>query len=155
MSLNHTDFKMFLDEVTKIVDADGDRDEKLQKICDLLRDRVSFYDWVGFYIVDPEEKILHLGPFAGEPTEHVKIPFGQGVCGQVARDEVPMIVQDVSRESNYLSCSPLVRSEIVVPVFKEGRSVAQIDVDSHEPAAFSTRDRAFLMKVCESVSHLF
>ena len=155
MPKHKVDFETLLGEVTGIVGGEGGRDEKLSKICDLLSDRVSYYDWVGFYIADPEEKILHLGPFAGEPTEHVKIPFGRGVCGQVARDEVSMIVQDVSRESNYLSCSPLVRSEIVVPVFKDGRSVAQVDVDSHEPAAFSTGDRTFLINVCEAVSHLF
>ena len=144
-----------MDEVKVIVDADGDRDEKLQKICDLLRDRVPSYDWVGFYVADLGKRVLHLGPFSGEPTEHVCIPFGRGVCGQVARDGAPMIVQDVSEETNYLSCSSLVKSEIVVPVFRDGRAVAQIDVDSHSPAAFGKADQAFLVDVCDAVSSLF
>jgi len=148
-------FDTLLEEITRIVKGEGGHDEKLAQICDFLRDRVSYYDWVGFYIADLPKRVLHLGAFAGEPTEHVRIPFGRGVCGQVAREETPLIVQDVSRESNYLSCSPRVRSEIVVPVFKNGRAVAQIDIDSHVPAAFSARDRSFLAAVCEAAAALF
>jgi len=155
MSEDKVGFDTLLEEVTGIVEGGGDHDEKPARICELLRDRVSYYDWVGFYIADLTKRVLHLGSFAGEPTEHVRIPFGRGVCGQVARDEVPMIVQDVSEVSNYLSCSPLVKSEIVVPVFKGDRAVAQIDIDSHSPAVFTKADRAFLIEVCRAVSSLF
>jgi GAF domain-containing protein len=143
------------DEVRRITDGTGDRDEKLRAVCQLLSDSVAHYDWVGFYIADFDDRVLNLGPFVGEPTEHVRIPFGRGICGQVADKEEGLIVQDVSEETNYLSCNSEVKSEIVVPVIKSERAVAQIDIDSHTRAAFSRRDWDFLADVCSTVSRLF
>jgi L-methionine (R)-S-oxide reductase len=151
----NTDFPVLLEAVQEIVDGNGERDEKLKAICRLLSDRVPNYDWVGFYIADLDQRVLNLGPYVGEPTEHVRIPFGRGICGQVADKEEPLIVQDVSGETNYLSCNSEVKSEIVVPVMKDSRSVAQIDIDSHTRAAFSRRDGEFLADVCSAVSQLF
>jgi len=104
------------------VDGPFDRDEKLETICELLRDGVAHYDWVRFYVVAESKRDLVLGPFAGEPTEHVRIPFGKGMCGQTAEREETFIVQDVSQETGYLSCSLKVQSEIVVPFSKVARS---------------------------------
>lgn len=118
-------------------------------------DNVSHYDWVGFYLVDKtRENELVLGPFEGEPTEHVRIPFGRGVCGQVVELGKTFIVQDVSKETSYLSCSPKVKSEIVVPIFKNGEIVGELDVDSHALSPFTGEDRVFLEKICEIVSKL-
>ena len=89
----------------------------LQYICDILINNVSYYDWVGFYLVEGNDNIV-LGPFAGEPTVHTKIKFGQGICGQAAKTKKIFIVTDVSKETNYLSCSPAVKSEIVLPIMK-------------------------------------
>ncbi|MFZ5916199.1 MAG: GAF domain-containing protein [Chloroflexota bacterium] len=127
---------------------------KLQAVCRLLRDRVSYYDWVGFYLVDGDGRELVLGPFEGQPTEHVRISFGSGICGQAAETEQIFVVQDVAGESNYLSCSPHVRSEIVLPIFREGRVVGELDIDSHTLAPFTPQDEAFLERVCELVAPL-
>lgn len=115
-----------------------------------MRNHVSYYDWVGFYFV--EDGKLKLGPFVGEPTEHVEIPFGVGICGQAAEREKTFVVQDVSKETNYLSCSPKTKAEIVVPIFKDGRIIGELDIDSHSFSPFSEEDRRFLEKVCELVS---
>lgn len=116
----------------------------LEMICDLLDKHVPYYNWTGFYIMD-DEGMLNLGPYVGEPTEHTKIPVGKGICGQAAQTKMTFIVQDVSQETNYLSCSPRVKSEIVVPIFKNDGSVyGEIDIDSHYIAPFDDRDREFL-----------
>lgn len=132
-----------------------DRDEKLRRICRLLRDEVPHYDWVGFYLVESSEPELVLGPFSGEPTEHARIKFGQGICGQAAEREETFTVQDVSKESNYLSCSPQVKSEIVVPIFKGEKIIGELDVDSHILSPFGKEDKKFLQSVSEIVSKLF
>ncbi len=143
-----------LDEVKGIVAGPSERWDRLQAICQLLQERVAHYDWVGFYIADNVRRELELGPFAGEPTEHVKIPFGRGICGQAAETEQTFVVQDVSQETNYLSCSARVRSEIVLPVLKDGQVVGELDIDSHALAPFTAEDEAFLEEVCRLVSCL-
>lgn len=128
---------------------------KLQAICDLLAREVSHYDWVGFYLVDPQStRELVLGPFTGDPTEHVRIAFGEGICGQAAESEQTFVIQDVSQESNYLSCSPAVRSEIVVPIFRGAQVLGELDIDSHQLGPFTDADRRFLESVCERVAPL-
>ncbi|MEN6452782.1 MAG: GAF domain-containing protein [Prolixibacteraceae bacterium] len=128
-------------------------DDLLMKICRLLKDRIYHYDWVGFYIL--EENELVLGPYAGKPTQHIRIPVGKGICGQVAEKKKTIVVQDVSRENNYISCSIDVQSEIVVPVLKNGVFVAELDIDSHSPAPFRRDDTAFLEQVCALLSNRF
>ena len=134
--------------------ADG-RDEALAAVCRLLADGVAHYDWVGFYVVDETGEALTLGPYVGEATEHTRIAFGEGICGQAAERLETFLVQDVSKETNYLSCSPVVKSEIVVPVMKAGRIVAELDIDSHVLSPFAAEDRAFLEDVAEAASRLF
>lgn len=126
----------------------------LHSICKLLRDEVPHYNWVGFYIVSSGNELI-LGPFVGEPTEHTKIHFGEGICGQAAERMEAFVVQDVSNEKNYLSCSVDVKSEIVVPVFKEGKLVGELDIDSHSLSPFSSDDVEFLEQVCEKASVFF
>jgi len=125
----------------------------LCSLCNLLRERVAHYSWVGFYVVGPPE-VLVLGPFAGAPTEHVRIPFGAGVCGRVAASGEPLVIPDVRAETNYLACSLSVRAELVVPVLSDGRVVAVLDVDSHVAAPFGPRDRALLEGIAALASPL-
>ncbi|MFP4067027.1 MAG: GAF domain-containing protein [Spirochaetaceae bacterium] len=127
---------------------------RLQRLCNLLRERVPHYDWFGFYIVVPDRRELALGPFAGEPTEHVRISFGRGICGQTAEREETMVVQDVGSAENYLSCSIHVKSEIVVPVFHDGRVVGEIDIDSHVTGPFTETDTRFLESLARQTAPL-
>jgi L-methionine (R)-S-oxide reductase len=141
--------------VGEVLKSRANRDEKLGTICRLFKDKVSYYSWVGFYIVD-EKRIdeLVLGPFEGEPTEHTRIRFGRGICGQAAALGETFLVQDVSKETNYLSCSANVKSEIVIPIFKRGKVVGELDIDSHVLSPFTKEDQAFLKKISEMVSEI-
>ncbi len=148
-------FNSLIAQIKEIVKGQNDSKGKLLKICELLKNKVPYYNWVGFYIADNEKKELTLGPYVGEPTEHTKIPFGRGICGQAAERRETFVVQDVSKETNYLSCSMNVKSEIVVPVFKEGIVVAEIDIDSHQISPFTNEDKEFLEQVAEIIKNLF
>lgn len=126
----------------------------MKKVCEYLYDEVPYYDWVGFYMIN-KENLLELFEFVGEPTEHVKIRIGEGICGQAALTKNVFIVQDVSKETNYLSCSPKVKSEIVVPIFKDDRVIGEIDIDSHYITPFDERDKEFLEKICNVISEIW
>ena len=131
------------------------RDEKLQKICHLLNDNIDYYDWVGFYFRNGDKEELILGPYVGEKTEHTVIPFGKGICGQVAVSNQNFVVPDVSAQDNYIACSLTVKSEIVVPLFVDGENIGQIDVDSDVIDAFDEADERFLEYVNSEVAKLF
>lgn len=131
------------------------RDEKLLQLCHLLNESIDYYDWVGFYFRNGEKEELILGPYVGEPTDHTIIPFGKGICGQVAVSNQNFVVPDVTAQDNYIACSITVKSEIVVPLFVNGENIGQIDIDSNVIDAFSERDERFLEFVNAEVAKLF
>ncbi|MFL9843834.1 GAF domain-containing protein [Flavobacterium rhizosphaerae] len=131
------------------------RDEKLMQVCHLLKDNMAQYDWVGFYFKNEDKEELVLGPYAGDPTDHTVIPFGRGICGQVAVSGKNFVVPDVAEQDNYIACSINVRSEIVVPIFVNGENIGQIDIDSNMKDAFSDLDERFLEFVNKEVAKLF
>ena len=153
---NAEKFSQLLIKVRSICTSIASQEEKLYKICGILNANIKYYNWVGFYLTDPQtERELVLGPYVGTPTEHTRIPFGRGICGQAAQQAKTYIVQDVSLETNYLSCSPDVRAEIVLPVFKNGNIVGELDIDSHQLAPFTEDDYSFLKEVCAIVAEVF
>lgn len=127
------------------------KENKLQAICDVLEKEVSYYDWVGFYFKNGDKKELKLAQYTGEETEHTIIPFGKGICGQVAVSNQNFVVQDVSEQDNYISCGWKVKSEIVIPIFIEGENIGQIDIDSHTANIFTPLDEQLLEYVCKEV----
>ena len=127
---------------------------KLQQICNLLESEVFYYDWVGFYFKNGDKEELKLAQFTGEETEHTIIPFGKGICGQVAVSNKNFVVQDVSEQENYISCGWKVKSEIVIPIFVNDKNIGQIDIDSHTTNIFSSKDEELLEFVCEKVGVL-
>jgi len=126
--------------------------DKMLLLCNLLDNKFSHYNWTGFYLADVERKLLHLGPYIGEPTDHTTIPFGNGICGQAAETKQTFLVDDVSAESNYISCNIFVKSEIVVPIIKEGIVLGQIDIDSNTVAAFKNEDQVLLENICKALA---
>ena len=148
-------YSKLLQEIETCIVSGISRDEILANTSILLKNEVFHYDWVGFYLLDERKTELVLGPYCGKPTEHTKIQVGKGVCGQVAESKKLKIVQDVSKEGNYIACSLDVQSEIVVPILKNGQFKAEIDIDSHSSAPFTFEDESFLSKVCEKLSALF
>ncbi len=127
-------------------------EQRMTEICELLQTSLGYYDWVGFYFANDVQKTLHLKAFAGEPTNHTVIPFGKGICGQVAVSNKNFVVADVKAQDNYIACSIYVKAEIVVPLFKDGKNIGQIDVDSHTEDPFSQEDEHFLEWVNQMVS---
>ncbi|MGE5449049.1 MAG: GAF domain-containing protein [Bacteroidales bacterium] len=151
--MNTTNFKEVYQKTVELINSNTDN--LLLKICELLKKEVYHYDWVGFYILDQANNEFVLGPFVGKPTQHTHIAVGKGICGQVAESGQTMVVQDVTQVDNYISCGLEVQSEIVVPVLKDGRFVAEIDIDSHSPAPFTDEDNKFLNAICSLLSDSF
>jgi GAF domain-containing protein len=130
-------------------------EERLYKICELLETNVPYYNWVGFYFRNGIKEELKLGPYVGAPTDHTIIPFGKGICGQVALSNQNFVVPDVSAQDNYIACSITVKAEIVIPIFVNGENIGQIDIDSNTPDPFTEEDERFLEFVCAQVASLF
>lgn len=150
MSSVETVTAQIISQTKDILNRDISRDEKLLSICKLISKEVETFDWVGFYFADPDGKDeLVLGPFVGEPTDHTRIPYGRGICGQVAVSHQTFVSQNVHEEENYIACSVDVQSEIVVPVIKDDKFVAQIDIDSNTRGSITKEQRAFLEQVAE------
>ena len=127
--------------------------ESLQHaIVAAIPQRLSHYNWTGFYMLDPDDpRMLVLGPFAGAPTPHVRIPVTQGICGAAVASGETVVVDDVASDPRYLACSIETKSEIVAPIRVHGKIVGEIDIDSHQPSAFGGDDRAFLEETARIV----
>ena len=139
---------------TIISNKDAYHNEKLLSICELLEEKVPYYNWVGFYFKNGDKNELKLGPYVGEPTNHKIIPFGKGICGQVAVSNKNFVVPDVKAQDNYIACSITVKAEIVVPLFKNGKNIGQIDIDSNTADPFTKIDEIFLEWVNEQVAKI-
>jgi len=142
-------------EIKSIVNQlDLTLDERLYKICEVLEANIEYYNWVGFYFKNGDKDELKLGPYVGEPTDHTIIPFGKGICGQVAVSNQNFVVPDVSAQDNYIACSITVKAEIVIPIFVNGENIGQIDIDSNTPDPFTEADERFLEFVCKEVADI-
>jgi GAF domain-containing protein len=106
------------------------------------------FHWTGIYELFPDD-VLRLGPFVGAPTDHVFIAVGRGVCGTAVAEKCNINVPDVRSVSNYLPCSTETRSELVVLIRKGDTIFAQIDIDSHEIAAFDDRAVSHVQRVAD------
>ena len=144
-----TDYTELLDKVRRLIASERRVDEKLVELCGLLHRDARGFDLVSFFTVDPDNwRQLVRGAHAGEPSSVVTIPFGQGLCGQAAERGISMVVGDVSQELNYMVGHPETRSEIVLPIFRSGQVVAELDIGSFAPDRFDAADRLFLEEVC-------
>jgi GAF domain-containing protein len=133
--------------------AAAQRLDLLQKeTAQAIAGALPYYNWVGFYRLDPlDPEMRVLGPFVGEPTPHVRIPIHQGICGAAVASRETVVVDDVNADPRYLSCSICTRSEIVAPIWVDGRVIGELEIDSHTTAAFTDADRIFLEQVAEIV----
>lgn len=121
-------------------------------ICHTLQHRLFGYNWVGFYMLDPQDpNYLVLGPFVGAQTPHTRIPLNQGICGAAVSQGETIVVDDVNSDPRYLACSLETKAEIVVPIRTNGRIVGEIDIDSHDPARFKEEDRKLVEAIAEIV----
>ncbi|MEH6406685.1 MAG: GAF domain-containing protein [Leeuwenhoekiella sp.] len=138
-------FEALKPEVSAILNSETlSVEHRLEQICSLLKENIEHYNWVGFYFKNGDKEELKLEAYAGEPTDHTIIPFGKGICGQVAVSNQNFVVPDVAAQDNYIACSITVKSEIVIPLFVNGENIGQIDIDSHTPDPFTEADERFL-----------
>jgi len=148
-------YKIAIDIIGNEIKSSDDLIKCLNNICKFLNKKIKGYDWVGFYFHNEKNKELELIAFSGLPTQHTKIPFGKGICGTSALTNNPIVVDDVSKESNYISCNINVKSEIVVPLFANNKNVGQIDIDSNSIGQFKKIDLNFLIKINQMISKKF
>jgi GAF domain-containing protein len=138
-------------ELSQLMQSVTSARQLMSKIVELLHERMLKYNWVGFYMLEPEPggqpPVLVLGPFSGAMTPHARISLNQGICGAAASSGKTVVVDDVNKDNRYLACSIETKSEIVVPVFVRGEVVGELDIDSHFPAAFKDEDHE-LVEYC-------
>ncbi len=129
------------------------RGTDLQKwTVEVLDKQIQYYNWTGLYWMNDLKGQLELGAYVGEATDHTSIPYGRGICGQVAVSGATFEVPDVHAQDNYLACSLATKSEIVVPIYMEEKLIGQIDIDSHELDPFTAEDHALLEWVAEFIA---
>jgi L-methionine (R)-S-oxide reductase len=138
--------------VEAVVNVDRPAPELLTEVCRILQGLRSY---TGVYLYVLESDALVLAAFHGRPTEHTRIASGEGICGASVRARAPVVVADVETDPRYLACNLETRSEIVFPVLRGERYLAQIDVDSDDRAAFGADDEAFLALVARHIEPLF
>ncbi len=126
-------------------------EQAITEVCRFLRSEFSHFDWVGVYRVDGAELAL-AGWDGARPTEHVRIPIDQGLCGRAVREGRSVVVADVRESPEYLACFIETRSEVVVPIRAGEAIVGEIDVDGRTIGAFDDSDRRFLEEVARRLS---
>jgi GAF domain-containing protein len=119
-----------------------------------LKNRFERFSWVGIYRLQGETLVLDEAEFVGLSPGHRRIRLTDGVCGAAASERETQVVPDVCSDPRYLSCSPTVKSEIVVPIFADGEVIGVLDIDSDLPDAFTDDDRRFLEGLVGKVSRL-
>ena len=149
-----TNFETLTDELTNLVASAENAEHLMAMIVERLQELRQHYNWVGFYLLDEgetaSEPVLVLGPYVGAETPHKRIPLHQGICGAAVSSAHTVVVDDVNTDPRYLACSIETKSEIVAPVFANGKVVGELDIDSHVPAAFTADDRQ-LVEHCASL----
>jgi L-methionine (R)-S-oxide reductase len=128
---------------------DRDAVSLMRSLVGLFKARVPHYEWVGIYLVAGDE--LRLGPFAGAPSPHERIPLAKGICGAAAQSGNTINVPDVRNDPRYLACSLEVRSELVVPIVEGNRTLGVIDIDSNYPDAFNEHDQALMERAASLI----
>jgi L-methionine (R)-S-oxide reductase len=117
----------------------------MERIAHRLHEKMTRYNWVGFYLVDTADPgILLVGPFAGSFTPNARIPLNTGLCGAAASTGQTVVVDDVSKDPRYLAGSPLVKCEIVVPIFVKNKLAGELDVESYFASAFTEAEKEFV-----------
>jgi L-methionine (R)-S-oxide reductase len=142
-----------VDRVEKIADSNATRDEALREAVRILKQERDYYNWVGIYLLEGDTLVLH--NYVGKPTEHARIPVGQGVCGTAVAERANQIVGDVTKLDNYLACSLETRAEIVVLIRRGSEVFGQIDIDSDSANVFTEEDESLLNRVADSLARRF
>lgn len=146
-------FQTLLKQIESILDGESNLMANLANTCALIKETFKYF-WIGFYLVDKEKNNLVLGPFQG-PVACTRIPFGKGVCGSAWKEAKSFVVENVHDFPGHIACSGLSESEIVIPLFKDDKVVAVLDIDSDKLASFDEVDKEYFEKLTAIVSKCF
>jgi len=134
-----------LQEFQEFVRTAETAESVMRRIAQRLHETMTRYNWMGFYLVDPADAgILLVGPFVGSFTPNARIPLDTGLCGAAASSGQTVVVDDVSKDPRYLSGSPMVNSEIVVPIFVRNKLAAELDIESYFAGTFTKSEQDFV-----------
>lgn len=138
-------YRLLMQQIESVVADEEDMIANMANAASMIHETFGFW-WTGFYRVDKESNQLVLGPFQG-PMACTRIPFGRGVCGSAWKEEKTLVVPDVDKFPGHIACSSASRSEIVVPLKKNGRIIAVLDIDSQFIDTFDDEDGYYLEKI--------
>ena len=125
----------------------------MEMIARRLHEKMTRYNWTGFYLVDPADPgYLVVGPYAGSFTPNARIPLTTGLCGAAATSGQVVVVLDVSKDPRYLAGSSLVKSEIVVPIFVNQQLAAELDIESYFADTFNKAEQEFVEACANTVA---
>ncbi len=141
----HEIYQSLLPQIKSLVSGEPDQIANLANVAAVLKYGMNFL-WVGFYLVKQDELVL--GPFQG-PIACTRIRKGKGVCGTSWEQAKTVIVPDVDAFPGHIACSSASRSEIVVPLFKDGEVIGILDIDSDELNTFDETDQLYLEQLVE------
>ena len=147
MNDKETLYREVLPQAVSLLEGETDEVARMANLAALLHRAFGFW-WTGFYRVVGDELVL--GPFQG-PVACIHIPYGRGVCGTAWQRGETVVVPDVEQFPGHIACSSESRSEIVVPVWRDGRVSAVLDIDSRELATFDDTDRKYLEQIIKAV----
>lgn len=135
-------------QIKSLIEGETDLIANLANVSAALKEAFNFF-WVGFYIVNNNQLVL--GPFQG-PIACTRIDYGKGVCGTSWKDKEAIVVDDVNQFPGHIACSALSQSEIVIPIVRNNKVVAVLDVDSEQLSHFDEIDLNYLTKIVEYIS---
>lgn len=141
-------YQSLIPQIEALLMGEPDLIANLANVCAALKEQFGWF-WVGFYLVKHNELVL--GPFQG-PVACTRIGLGKGVCGAAWQQAKTLIVPDVDAFPGHIACSSLSRSEIVLPLFNDGKVVAVLDVDSEELDQFDETDAQYLLQITQLIS---
>lgn len=136
-------YRLLLEQVVALTADESDDIANMANVSAMIQETFGFW-WTGFYRV--QEETLVLGPFQG-PLACTRIAYGRGVCGSAWKEQRTLVVPDVELFPGHIACSSASRSEIVVPVWRVGRILAVLDIDSEHLATFDETDRLWLERL--------
>ena len=133
-------YENLIEQVKAFAESERDEIALMANVAAIIHETFHFW-WTGFYRVVGQELVL--GPFQG-PVACTRIKFGRGVCGTAWKEKRTIVVEDVEEFPGHIACSSASRSEIVVPIFRDGEVVAELDIDSEKLATFDEIDKKYL-----------
>ena len=138
-------YALLYKQIVALVENESDGIANMANVAAMIHETFRFW-WTGFYRVVGGQLVL--GPFQG-PLACSRIAYGRGVCGTAWKEACTQVVPDVEQFPGHIACSSASKSEIVVPLFKDGKVVAVLDIDSEHFATFDETDRLWLEKIIE------